>query len=437
LSPSTRARILSLFWPGILRGRRATAGQGEKPMLAPGTRRNLELAVLVLALAVAWNFWLPLAEDFYNDVTEANALRNRDLQNVDFFAYYLAGARFADGQNPYYFDQGQERLYAEYVYPPTYLPLYRALSRLPYDQARLLWLGLYLAGYAGLAVVVNRAALPEHRSTLLALTALLTFTSFPFLMHIHNGQSDVFVLILLLLGWTVYARGAWLPASILFALATLAKVNPALFLVYFGLYRRDARFALGFSLTCAAVGLASLAFVPASLYRDYLFDVLPQVTRGTAYWPNQSLLRFVPEGQDWLAPIVTAVGLGLFAWMAAWLGRRHSALQRQPGWPLGAGTWVSESLFWMNMAVILVLSGKAWSMAYVWMILPMALFLTYLLHQPIRAWYLGLTAAAALLLSSKIYGYPLLDFLNLLGSLLLLVVLGLWIFRRDQLLATA
>ena len=298
-------------------------------MKAPGSRRNLELPVLALSLAAAWNYWLPMAEDFYNQVTEANELRNRDLQNVDFFAYYLAGARFAEGQNPYYFDQGGQRLYAEFVYPPTFLPLYRALSSLPYEQARLLWLALYLAGYAAVAAVVVRAALPEHRSTLLALSTLLTFLSFPFLMHIHNGQSDVFVIVLILLGWAAYARGGWLPASILFALATLAKVNPALFLVYFALYRRDARFVFGFALTCAVVGLVSLAFVPASLYRDYIFDVLPQVTRGTDYWPNQSLLRFIPAAYGSLAPAVTAAGLGLFAAFAVWIGRRHPADQRR------------------------------------------------------------------------------------------------------------
>jgi hypothetical protein len=392
------------------------------------------LAVVVLSLAVAWNFWLPIAEDFYNRVTEANELRNQDLRNVDFYAYYLAGARFADGQNPYYFVDAEGRRYAEYVYPPTYLPLYRALSTLPYDQARLLWLGLYLTGYAALTLAVVRAALPEHRPTLLALCMLLTFSSFPFLMHIHNGQSDVFVIVLVLFGWLAYARGRWLPASFLFALAALAKVNPILFLLYFGLYRRDWRFILGFLASCVAIAVISLAFVPVNLYRDYLFDVLPQVTRGTDYWPNQSILRFVPAAYGWIAPVITGVGLGLFAVFALWIGRRHGQEDRRPGWPLGEGTWRSEGVFFMNMAAILVFSGKAWSMAYVWMILPMALFLTYLLHRPVRRWYIGLATVTAALLVSKIYGYPVLNSLNLFGSLMLLGVLALWVLRREQVL---
>jgi hypothetical protein len=399
-------------------------------------RRSLLLSVLVLSLAVAWNYWLPMAEDFFNRVTEANELRNQDLRNVDFYAYYLAGARFADGQNPYYFEQA-ERLYSEYVYPPTYLPIYRALSTLPYDQARLLWLVLYLSAYAALTLAVLRAALPEHRPTLLVLSVWLTYLSFPFLMHIHNGQSDVFVIVLVLFGWLAYARGRWLPASILFALATLAKVNPILFLLYFGLYRRDWRFILGFLAACAAIGLISLAFVPAGLYRDYILDVLPQVTRGTDYWPNQSLLRFVPLAYSRIAPVVTGAGLGLFAAFAAWIGRRHGPEDRRPGWPLGEGTWRSEAVFFMNMSAILAFSGKAWSMAYVWMIIPMALFLTYLLHRPVRRWYVGLAAATAALLVSKIYGYPVLNSLNLFGSLMLLGVLALWVLRGEQLLDAA
>jgi hypothetical protein len=73
-------------------------------------------------------------------------------------------------------------------------------------------------------------------------------------------------------------------------------------------------------------------------------------------------------------------------------------------------------------------------MAYVWMVLPMALFLTYLLHRPVRRWYIGLAAVTAALLVSKIYGYPVLNSLNLFGSLTLLGVLALWVLRREQLL---
>jgi hypothetical protein len=147
------------------------------------------------------------------------------------------------------------------------------------------------------------------------------------------------------------------------------------------------------------------------------------------------LLRFVPPALTYLAPAISAVGFGSFAAFAYWIGKRHTAEQRRPGWPLGSGTLESESVFLMNMAVILVFPGKVWSMGYVWMILPMALFLAHLLDQPIRRWYLTLCGAAAVLLVSKIYGYPILDSLNLFGSALLLIALSVRLLRRQELRA--
>jgi hypothetical protein len=67
----------------------------------------------------------------------------------------------------------------------------------------------------------------------------------------------------------------------------------------------------------------------------------------------------------------------------------------------------------------------------------MALFLTYLLHTPVRRWYVGLAAATAVLLVSKIYGYPVLNSLNLLGSAMLLGVLAWWVLQRERLLEPA
>jgi hypothetical protein len=78
------------------------------------------------------------------------------------------------------------------------------------------------------------------------------------------------------------------------------------------------------------------------------------------------------------------------------------------------------------MLVILIFAGRVWTMAYVWMILPTALILARQVEaypsRP-RTWQLGLTCLAVFLLLSKIYGYPILDSLNLWGSLLLAALL--------------
>lgn len=96
------------------------------------------ILVLTLAVVISWNYWLPIAEDFYNLVTPADENRQVALRNVDFFAYYNAGARFENGANPYFYGDPAIRNFSDYIYPPTLLPLYGLISNLEYDQARLL-----------------------------------------------------------------------------------------------------------------------------------------------------------------------------------------------------------------------------------------------------------------------------------------------------------
>jgi hypothetical protein len=62
-------------------------------------------------------------------------------------------------------------------------------------------------------------------------------------------------------------------------------------------------------------------------------------------------------------------------------------------------------------------------MAYVWMIFPAALIVTRLVNYRPKIWYLILICVSVFLLESKVYGYPILDSLNLWGSLILSMLL--------------
>ena len=96
---------------------------------------------------------------------------------------------------------------------------------------------------------------------------------------------------------------------------------------------------------------------------------------------------------------------------------------RTTGKILGENHFVSESVFILNILIILVFSGKAWSMVYVWMIFPAALLTTHLIKSRPKTWYLLLNCVAVFLLASKVYGYPILDSLNLWGNLILSMLL--------------
>ena len=382
---------------------------------------------LSLAVVISWNYWLPMAEDFYNLVTPADENRQVALRNVDFFAYYNAGARFENGANPYFYGDPTSRNFSDFIYPPTLLPVYGLISNIEYDQARLLWVGLYFTGYALCFSILVLAVKKELRSILFACGLVLTSASFPLLMHIHNGQTDILVSSMVLIAYVAYIRGYKTGSAFLFALATMTKVSPVLFLIYFVIFLRDYRFLITFCLWVAGMLLLSLLAVPFSLYVDYILQVLPEVGKGASYWLNQSIVKFIPASQGGLALVISLAGFASFGLFTNWLVRHYPDTRRIPGKSIGEKHIISENVFILNILVILIFSGMVWSMAYVWMILPAALLVTRLLTSRPKTWYLVLVCGSLFLLESKVYGYPILDSLNLWGSLILcmLLVIGL------------
>jgi hypothetical protein len=290
---------------------------------------------------------------------------------------------------------------------------------------------MYFTAYALCFTVLLLAVRKENRSIFFVCGLVLTTASFPLLMHIHNGQSDVLVISMVLIGYVAYIKGFKTGSAFLFALATLTKVSPVLFLIYFVIFLVDYRFLLSFCLWAAGMVLLSLLVVTFSLYLDYLFQVLPEIGKGTSNWLNQSIVKYVPASQGWLAQGLSLAGFVLFGLFAWWLSKHSPASQRIPGKTLGENHSIPEIVFILNTLVILIFSGKSWSMAYVWMILPAALLVTQLIEFRPKTWYLLLNCLAIVLLISKVYGYPILDSLNLWGSLLLSMLLIIRLTKVD------
>lgn len=388
---------------------------------------NQRLAVLVgavLLFAVVWNYWLPFVQDFWVQITAPGL-----PPNVDFFAYYTAGQRFVDGTNPYYYGDGQagNPLISEYIYPPTFLPFFSLLTYLPYVTARLVWVGLYFSVYLLAFIALLTVLAPRLRLTFASLGAALTVISFPLLFHIRNGQADMLVIGLVLLSFSAYARGWRLVSAFVLSLAALFKVSPAFLLIFFVLYQRDWRYLRYFAISSLVVMLLSLLVVPFHYYPEYVIYILPVISSGLTDYLNQSILRYLARIPV-LPQIVAATGLALVAGYAAWAGWRTPAPSRKLRAPLGDFDIRPLAVFFLNLLVILIFQGKAWSMAYVWTILPAALVLAHLLHNPARTWQVAVVAFASFLLVSKIYGYPPLDALNLFGGVLMgsLMVVFSW-----------
>ena len=395
----------------------------------------LKMLVLLLISVFGWNYWLPIAQNFFNHITPANENRPSDLQNIDFHAYYSAGQRFRAGSDPYSWgkDAQGNLLPSDYIYPPTMLPVFSLLARLAYNQARILWLVLYALGYLLVLGWMTLAFKPEKRFTFLSIAILLTLASFPLLDHILTGQADIFVICLILGSFLSYAAGQRLVSAILLAVATVLKVSPVFLLFYYVIFLRDWRFLILYAGAVVVIVAASLLLVPFGYYRDYIFRTLPEVSKGTEAYLNQSLLRYI-SFSPLLARLVSLCGLGSLAILLAVIGRGYSPAERRPAQSLGETNFASELAFILCLIWTLIFVGKAWPATYVWLILPSAWLITGLLTHQARPAVLAVVIPAVFLVTAKNYGYPFLESLNLCGSLLLSGCLLVGLFRRGSLL---
>jgi hypothetical protein len=383
--------------------------------LAWPSRRTVCLLLLLLAVTLAANFWVGILRNTFNDLSSAVGVPQHD-----FYQYYAGGHNWNLGLDPYKNYPDDSRVIHQprfnypqisgYIYPPTVLPLLGQLARYSYDWARTAWLALDV-GFFSLMVLVAVAVGRGRRLEVLTACVLLTMVSFPFFYHIHEGQIDMIVAALSISAFLLYPRwGGW-PSAALLAVAVATKVSPILLVAVMVVYFRDWRFILK-TLACGIVVFAvSLAFVDFSLYREYVFKILPTIAGSDSSPFNQTPLRFW-----WRYPTVLKIGstfgyaaLIFLAWVAGRNTRRVPEAERR----VDVGTERNAMLL-MAVLLMLLFSPLAWQMAYVWVIVPLAVVLV---SPPPRGreWVLLLLAAAAALLSMRTWPYRVLDMTNMIG----------------------
>lgn len=93
----------------------------------------------------------------------------------------------------------------------------------------------------------------------------------------------------------------------------------------------------------------------------------------------------------------------------------------------------ADAFFLLNALVILVFSGSAWIMAYVWFILPVAVVLVSLIGnaKPIYIAGVGLAIAA---IHARLINLPVLNAINMLGAGILIVLLVIYLFLPKMIL---
>jgi hypothetical protein len=412
----------------------------NRPSAAPAAtsgawppRRTIALLALLLAAAIATSYWVEIVSRAFNDIDPIV-----HVPNYDFFQYYAGGYDWNLGLDPYTNHPGVPGAIAHprfdteqisgFIYPPTFLPVYGALARYTYNDARRAWLAITLSAFAllmGVAVWVT----PGRRLEVLGVALLLTMASYPFIYHVHNGQADLISAAFATSGFLLYPRWRGWPSAALLALAIATKVTPVLILAVMVVYFRDWRLALKALLCGVALAAVSLVWVHVGLYREFLFTTLPSIAVSDPSQFNQTVLRYW-----WKYPLVlkTVSALGYLALLfLVYVASRNR--RRAPFAPGDSESEWRERYAVLLLAVLFMLffSPLAWQMAYVWPIVPLALVLTARppAARPAAVVTVGVGAA---LLCSRIFDVRVLDLLNVLGAAVVMLALMRWYLPLQQ-----
>ena len=196
----------------------------------------------------------------------------------DFSLYYIQSLAMRHGINPYLTDvsplgaklglQAAPIRYA--VDTPTFLLVFEPLTRLSPDGAHLVWLILGSIAFACALFVLLSGEPGIDRTSAFSIAAIMGCFP-PLIDHFQQGQSQVFVLVMLALSMRLMQRRRDGAAGLILAAATLLRLYPMVlagYLVVRGRWRclswMIAGLILGGALTAAMLGIErTLSFFTA------------------------------------------------------------------------------------------------------------------------------------------------------------------------------
>jgi len=157
------------------------------------------------------------------------------------------------------------------------------------------------------------------------------------------------------------------------------------------------------------VGLSTLV-VPLSWYSSFLTDVVPTLSVVQLEPMNQSIIRYLSlAGLGDASSNVSIAGTGLFAVFSFVIGRKLSTIRYEP--------LQNDAIFLLNVLIMLLLGPRSWPATYVWVILPLALFLSSILRENVRPVYLVIIGLATILLSSTLVQFFLVQAISQMNHL--------------------
>jgi len=196
-----------------------------------GRRARIGLAVLLAAALIvpSVQFVIEIQE------TKTSPYREGETRQATALGRWLPTAELIrqdpPAENPYG--------YGHWFPTPTFnLVCLAPLTYLGYGGAAVVWAALKVGGLVlAIGYLLRSLHRDGHAVPVGVLVMAAAFGIRPVISDIQHGNLNLFVVIYIALAWGLYLRGRHVAAGVVVALAIVAKITPALLLVYF-LYKR-------------------------------------------------------------------------------------------------------------------------------------------------------------------------------------------------------
>lgn len=295
--------------------------------VAAGVRARRPAAERVFVLYVAFAACFGVAAPLLLILGQGSRWHPQDFfvgpfPGADYIATYAAANSLTHGLSIYtdnrafgtpFTDPGAAGVYSRYSYPPLQAFLLLPLAGLPFEQSYRAWVTISLA-LIGASCYVASMLLRERRRAFTALLLLYAPASF-LVFQVERGQTDAMLLLFLTLFVYFYCRpvkNIYLSAAF-FAAATLLKVIPGLFVLFF-LIRREFKLVALSGVFATAIIL--LTGVP--LWLTWLTEILPLYADYYLGMGVDHSLRYFFDGfgglREYAVPLARWTTLALAGW---------------------------------------------------------------------------------------------------------------------------
>lgn len=240
----------------------------------------------------AWSYWTPAALLFGFYLYKSLSFSPHDFSNYYFPSYFLLKGDFGNWIfDPYLFnkkifEEGFKNIYASFNPNPPFVAIfYIPFAVLPLGLSKLLFNIISI-----LLFVISTHRLCTHVKAdariLLAFLPVILFV--PFRNQILFGQTYFLLFFLLAEGYMAYNRKQRSLFTIFWTLAIFLKVFPVIIFLFLAL-RKDWKAIVWLASGCFIVLIGSVIIQGPSLWKEFLFDILPANGNGkisAAYTTN-------------------------------------------------------------------------------------------------------------------------------------------------------